>query len=80
METLSKDVKLDGNKVIVTKEVKEQLTKTELLSRLNTIKIEKTSLIEQSKAVKQRFDTLVTAEKEIEEMIKMFPEEKLESI
>lgn len=80
METLSKDVKLDGNKVIVTKEVKEQLTKTELLSRLNTIKIEKTSLIEQSKSIKQRFDTLVTAEKEIEEMIKMFPEEKLESI
>lgn len=80
METLSKDIKLSENKIVIKKETEERLTKTELLSRLNTLKNEKTSLVEQSKSIKEKFDALIESEKEIEGMIKMFPEEKLELV
>jgi len=75
IEILDKKTTVNGNKVIVTKTVKEKLTYEQLLWKKEDCQRRKQRLIQQSQQLQKEFNSIKEEEQEIDNMIALLKSE-----
>lgn len=75
IEILDKKTTVNGNKVIVTKTVKEKLTYEQLLWKKEDCQRRKQRLIQQSQQLQKEFNSIKEEEQEIDNMIALLQSE-----
>lgn len=80
VKVLNSNAEVVEGKVVITRQTEEHLTMQDLMYSKENIKRQKLQLVEQSKNLKKQYDELDAKDLEIDEMLKMFPDESLETI
>lgn len=77
---LNQETKQEGNTVVVTRTVEEVLTRAEIQQRIQNVKANKEAIAAQSQNLKQAYDKWVDQENQLNEMLKLIPEEEIATL
>ncbi|KYD26546.1 hypothetical protein [Geobacillus stearothermophilus] len=77
VNVLNKNLKKEGNKVVVTKTIEENLTRQDLLQAKQNIQYQKQALLQQFEQLKNQMSQLENQEKEIDELLQMLGEDEM---